>query len=63
LFPPRPCLSRGDAAADEHWRVADDVYQGAVATVVGIIATAASGGDVAVGFLAGFATYQAIDGA
>jgi hypothetical protein len=43
--------------------VADDVYQGAVATVVGIIATAASGGDVAVGFLAGFATYQAIDGA
>jgi hypothetical protein len=56
-------LTGAEQAGDAHWRVADDVFRGLASTVVGIVATAASGGDVAVGFMAGFATYQAIDGA
>src|SRR5690606_18420681 len=51
------------AESDETWNTVGEVGRVVVATTVGIVATAASGGNVAVGFGAAFLTYEAIDGA
>ncbi len=49
--------------ADERWQTAGEIGRMVVATTVGIVTTAATGGNVAAGFGAAFATYELIDAA
>ncbi|WP_342236729.1 hypothetical protein [Inquilinus sp. OTU3971] len=49
--------------SDKTWNTIGEVGRVVAATTVGIVATAASGGNVAVGFAAGFGTYELIDAA
>lgn len=49
--------------SDETWNTIGEVGRVVAATAVGIVATAATGGNVAVGFGAAFLTYEAIDAA
>ncbi len=49
--------------SDETWNTIGEVGRVVAATTVGIVATAATGGNVVAGFAAGFGTYELIDAA
>ncbi|MGK9232501.1 hypothetical protein KXS07_11245 [Inquilinus limosus] len=51
------------AESDETWNTIGEVGRVVAATTVGIITTAATGGNVVAGFAAGFGTYELIDAA
>ncbi|MGK9170773.1 hypothetical protein KXR53_31040 [Inquilinus limosus] len=51
------------AESDETWNTIGEVGRVVAATTVGIVTTAATGGNVVAGFAAGFGTYELIDAA